>query len=255
MRLSSFLLALLFCAPPSVFAHARSTSYSTWEIHENRARVTVRVPLIELQRLGFSLSFSSSHIQPVDGDTERRIAAYLTRHIQLLADAQPCEPILPSIRIIPSSDNARFTQTWELVCRSSRRPRLRTDAFFAAAPAHLHFARVRIGAGAGVEKIFSAHDREWLLSGSDAAEETASRFLDYLWLGVTHMLGGVDHLVFLLALLLVTESMITVARVVTGFTVAHSVTLALSVFNVVRPSPLRRLLVSRLGLWHSKISL
>lgn len=233
---SVFLLLLLF--PPSVLAHARSTSYSTWEIHGNRAQVTVYVPAIELQRLGSSPALPSADVQQRDGKAEWRIATYLTRHIQLFANHQPCTPVLPSVRILPSSDNGRFTQTWELACPPSQRFRLRADAFFAAAPAHLHFARVRVGASPGIEKIFSVYDREWFLFSSEAAAgESSSRFLDYLRLGVTHILSGADHLVFLLALLLVTESMISVAQVVTGFTVAHSVTLALSVFNLVRPLP------------------
>src|SRR5262249_28050291 len=48
-------------------------------------------------------------------------------------------------------------------------------------------------------------------------------------------LGGADHLAFLLALLLLGGSLGQLARVVTGFTLAHSLTLALAVLGVVRP--------------------
>jgi hypothetical protein len=45
------LLVLLFCLTPQpVFAHTKSTSYSTWEIDQNQVRITIRVPLIEVQR-------------------------------------------------------------------------------------------------------------------------------------------------------------------------------------------------------------
>src|SRR4030095_14058356 len=67
-----FLLFSLF--PASVLAHARSTSYSVWEIEENQVQVTVRVPVIELQR---SLAFpaaSLSNLQSLDGETERALA-------------------------------------------------------------------------------------------------------------------------------------------------------------------------------------
>ncbi|MEQ1572343.1 MAG: HupE/UreJ family protein, partial [Myxococcota bacterium] len=52
--------------------------------------------------------------------------------------------------------------------------------------------------------------------------------LGYLKLGVEHILTGWDHLVFLAGLLLVTRSLRAIAAVVTGFTVAHSITLTLA---------------------------
>ena len=54
--------------------------------------------------------------------------------------------------------------------------------------------------------------------------------------GVHHILIGPDHLLFLVGLLLLGGSVRRVLLVITGFTVAHSITLALSVLNVVTPS-------------------
>ena len=48
-------------------------------------------------------------------------------------------------------------------------------------------------------------------------------------------LPGYDHLAFLLALLLLQTSLLEVAEVVTGFTVAHSITLGLATLGYVRP--------------------
>jgi hydrogenase/urease accessory protein HupE len=52
-------------------------------------------------------------------------------------------------------------------------------------------------------------------------------------LGVRHILGGYDHLLFLAALLLGVERLSHVVKTVTAFTVAHSVTLALAVLGFV----------------------
>jgi hydrogenase/urease accessory protein HupE len=48
----------------------------------------------------------------------------------------------------------------------------------------------------------------------------------YLRLGVEHILLGVDHLLFVLALLVITQGMWRLIETVTAFTVAHSITLA-----------------------------
>jgi len=50
----------------------------------------------------------------------------------------------------------------------------------------------------------------------------------YFLLGVEHILLGVDHLLFVLALLLLVRNVWMLVKVVTAFTVAHSITLALA---------------------------
>ena len=58
-------------------------------------------------------------------------------------------------------------------------------------------------------------------------------FRGYARLGVEHILTGIDHLLFLLGLLVACRRFRTVAAIVTCFTVAHSVTLALAALDVV----------------------
>lgn len=57
---------------------------------------------------------------------------------------------------------------------------------------------------------------------------------DYLRLGVEHILEGYDHLLFLVCLLLIAGTGRRVLITITGFTIAHSITLALSALGVVR---------------------
>jgi hypothetical protein len=58
-------------------------------------------------------------------------------------------------------------------------------------------------------------------------------FRGYARLGVEHILTGTDHLLFLLGLLVVCRRFRTVAMIVTCFTAAHSLTLALAALDVV----------------------
>ena len=53
--------------------------------------------------------------------------------------------------------------------------------------------------------------------------------------GVHHILIGPDHLLFLVGLLLLGGSVRRLLTVITGFTVAHSITLVLAVLNIVTP--------------------
>ena len=67
----------------------------------------------------------------------------------------------------------------------------------------------------------------------------------FVWLGVEHIFTGYDHLAFLVGLLVATASFRSLVTIVTSFTVAHSVTLALATFDaVVMPTRLTESLIA-----------
>lgn len=63
---------------------------------------------------------------------------------------------------------------------------------------------------------------------------SAPDWREMLMLGLEHILGGTDHLLFLLVLLVAVERWTGMLGIVTAFTMAHSVTLGLAAFGVVR---------------------
>ena len=92
------------------------------------------------------------------------------------------------------------------------------------------------------------------LSATVATADAPSGFLGFLRTGIAHISGGFDHLLFLLTLLLpsvlrrqhetntgrwvaqdqVKRALIAVIWIVTAFTIAHSITLALASFGLIR---------------------
>ena len=71
-----------------------------------------------------------------------------------------------------------------------------------------------------------------------AAPSTAQVAGSYLVLGVEHILGGIDHLMFVLALLLIVKGSMRILATITAFTVAHSVTLGAATLGWVHvPGP------------------
>ena len=56
----------------------------------------------------------------------------------------------------------------------------------------------------------------------------------YFRLGIEHILLGVDHLLFVLGLLLLVDRRWMLVKTITAFTIAHSITLALSTFAIIR---------------------
>lgn len=60
---------------------------------------------------------------------------------------------------------------------------------------------------------------------------------NYWRLGTVHILEGVDHLLFVFALLLIVSGLMPLLKAVTAFTIAHSITLALATLGIVHVPP------------------
>jgi len=64
--------------------------------------------------------------------------------------------------------------------------------------------------------------------------EAAHSFANFLSLGVKHILTGYDHLLFLFGLLLVARGFLSSLGIITSFTIAHSITLAVATLQLVQ---------------------
>jgi len=239
---SGLVLALLVALP--VAAHTRSSSTSRFEIDPGgpdrfaSARIQVRAPLSELEAaLQDPAARAAGTAARLDA---AEIDAYLAARFQLLVDGRACAPRGPA-SALASADPGHVARRWSVACPATGALTLRADGFFESAPAHLHLARVRVGDEPPREHVVVLANRRLPIPVGDAAagapEAPGSGFLDFVRLGVEHIFGGVDHLVFLAGLLLVARSLREIGWVVTGFTVAHSVTLALGVLGMLRPDP------------------
>jgi len=91
---------------------------------------------------------------------------------------------------------------------------------------------VRIVATDGTQKTLLVHPSQpWLVVAASPSRTDVAT--SYLRLGIEHILGGVDHLLFVLAILLLVKGWRRVLATVTAFTVAHSLTLAAAVLGFV----------------------
>lgn len=81
----------------------------------------------------------------------------------------------------------------------------------------------------------TAHDARGEATGERSASDTTA--FEFIKLGVEHIWIGFDHLLFLFALLLVCRSFRSIVAIVSCFTVAHSLTLALATFELVNLPP------------------
>ncbi len=93
-------------------------------------------------------------------------------------------------------------------------------------------------------------------SVGNAATSIPLGFREFFELGVEHIWTGYDHLLFLIALLLPGGTFARLVTIVTAFTIAHSATLGLAAFDLVRlpPAPVE-IAIALTIIWAASLSL
>jgi hypothetical protein len=82
----------------------------------------------------------------------------------------------------------------------------------------------------GAERVFDLHGDPGIVKLDPRWYQAALRFVEE---GFFHILGGIDHLLFLFCLVIPFRRVLSLVAIVTSFTVAHSITLIGSAFGVV----------------------
>jgi hypothetical protein len=177
------------------------------------------------------------------------LRGYLAARVALTADGAACAIAVAEAPLARSADQVgvRFTAT----CPGQpRRFGLACDLIFDRDPRHRVYYAVEDARGehAGLLRA----DRRAV--AIDVRQSRASTdFVEFVREGIAHIWTGADHLLFLLALLLpapllraravwsprpgLAATAREVVKVVTAFTLAHSLTLALAFFGVLLPNP------------------
>ena len=103
-------------------------------------------------------------------------------------------------------------------------------------PSHTNFAQIQNGdTGEFVERLINDEHQDIEVTGGAGNHLKSARFFEFIRMGTMHIFTGVDHMSFLLGLVLISRRLRDLVFVVTGFTIGHSLTLALAVTGVLRP--------------------
>ena len=118
---------------------------------------------------------------------------------------------------------------WQLQGRTGKQLSVQSTLLALLAEGHQQYLTVRwLNGQVLAEKLLSRQQAEYQLAidPEALAQPSASSFADFFKLGIEHILTGYDHLLFLLALLAVTHRFWPALKIITFFTIAHSITLA-----------------------------
>lgn len=216
-------LAFVLLAPAAL-AHTKSETHSVWAIAANRVHMEFSMPLVESARLA-----RNGEEQPPN----EVVLDYLKGHLGATSAGKACA--IGSSRAMAATTQFRRFE-FDFACARNDDIALQSSAFFDLVPSHVTFAQIRTADGQFVEQLFTSDRREVKAAAGDAEMRDAG-FLDYIRLGMEHIFTGPDHMAFMLGLVLISRRLRDLIFVVTGFTLGHSVTLALAVTGALRPHP------------------
>jgi hypothetical protein len=172
-----------------------------------------------------------------------RLVALLKRRLRVRFDGEPddFEVSLPG-RGEPPPEGLPPTALGLVARLSGEVPEDAREVTFFASRAFppVRLTVTRPGEGPGPVEVLTPGAQSWPvpLAGPRVAPGRFETFRRFLTLGVSHILPfGLDHVLFVLGLALLSPRLAPLLAQVTAFTVAHTLTLALSSYGVVRLSP------------------
>jgi hypothetical protein len=223
-RLLAWALAAAALGVSNAGAHTRSQSHSVWEIKGADVDLVMTIPVVEADRL--------SAFQGAPSDD--RLKAYLSERVYPLAGGERCALVPPVETLSAAAGYRKYDFTFR--CAAPNNLQIHSAAFFDLIASHTNFAQVQNAAtGEFIEQLITTEHRWVDVTGGEGSRLKSARFGEFIRLGVLHIFTGVDHMSFLLGLVLISRRLRDLVFVVTGFTIGHSLTLALAVTGVLRP--------------------
>jgi len=212
-----------FSLPAS--AHTRSETHSAWLIKGNTVHLQFTVPDLESKR-----------ITP-DGDmpSVEQLGAYVAEHVGASAGDQACKMTEGPRPVAALVGYRRYEFAFE--CPGEDDIKVTSSAWFDLVESHTNFAQIQTGQGAFIEHLITKDQQTLEVSANALNPLQNAGFLDFLKMGMMHIFTGVDHMSFMLGLVLISRRVRDLLFVVTGFTIGHSLTLALAVTGILRPHP------------------
>jgi len=237
-------LALLLLAA-SAHAHKASDAYLSLTVDEAHIEGSWDIALRDLElAVGIDANADGAITWGELRGQRAAVDAYALSHLRVSAGDSPCDARVASHRVDRHTDGAYAVLSLDIACASAHAIALDYDLLFALDPQHRGLLRVT-RAGATTSAVLSPAAPRFALSAPMSAWRT---FVDFAREGAWHIWIGIDHLLFLLCLLLPAvvrreegrwravessrSATLDVLLVVTAFAISHSIALALAALDV-----------------------
>ena len=219
-------LVLLLAAAP-VAAHTVGKGLATITVNGQTVQYNL---LLALTAAAPQTSNAMQLAQPGPTADYSPLLQAVQERIRVASDGRPCQAATGSITP-PTQQGGSVALQLQFVCGDVPRELTIRDDLFDVLGAGYHTIANIQWSGGSEQFVFLPNAREARVTV--AAGVTTRGIGSFFLLGIEHILTGYDHLLFLLALILRGGNIWSLLKIITAFTVAHSITLALAALNIV----------------------
>ncbi|MGH7493434.1 MAG: DUF6702 family protein [bacterium] len=227
------LVPLIFIAAPLV-AHQMNTSYTTITVTDRQIEIMFTFDLNDLEN-NFALDANG------DGQTARDemmrampdMYQYFAGHFTLALGYTPVELEQQEGRFTQDDFGNIFINFFfkRTLSESATEIGFSVDFFDKFGGKHNNLAKMVHGENVQQAIFTIDQPRERFVIGGEMS--LFAQLREFTYLGIEHIFLGYDHIMFLLGLIIIGGRLIDLVKIVTSFTIAHSITLILAALQVV----------------------
>ena len=242
-RLAPFVLAAV-CAGWGCLAaspaHAHNVPRSQVELRTGASGADAT---ITFSVIGFSLDYPAvqlggQELEKAAADNRGVMADAVAARFALLADGQALSPDpvkSAEIDFLPDRKVIQFHRHYQWA-NLPKRLDVQAGRLFPVDPNHTVFVSVYDASGNLVRESVLNRTTPTLDYEVGSGQSTFSVIKQFIREGIHHIFIGPDHILFIVGLLLLGGGLKRLLKIVTAFTVAHSITLVLATLNILNPS-------------------
>jgi hypothetical protein len=247
--LKGIVLLVMLSAAVGAEAHVASNSFLSLRVEGARVDGALELAVRDAE---IAVGLDSDHDGKVTwGEVRAAQAAlvlYLRQHLKLSAPEGRCELRFAGVQINERVDGNYLWQPFTATCPAAlQQLTIGYQLLDQEDPSHRGLLTLRAQGSAQTAVLGGARS----LQSFDLRHPSVwYAFSEYLQAGIWHIWSGIDHLLFLLSLLLpavllrrdrrwqavpqAAPALLNIVKIVTAFTLAHSITLSLAAFDVIR---------------------
>ena len=228
--IANTVIILFFLLSP-LNAHYFSESFSKWNVVDNKVEANFSLLTLESTRIFQVENYQKIMFEENLSETDV-FKIYLSQHLKVTSEGKNCS-LVDEIKELNSQEGS-LNLSLKFECPSNKEIKIINNALFNLVQSHIHIARIYIDNNLYTEKALFFNDQSIDLNEEKENNSFSNSFYKFFSLGLDHILSGYDHLLFILGLLLLVTNLKRLLLVITGFTIGHSLTLSLSVINIIQ---------------------
>ena len=228
--IANTVIILFFLLSP-LNAHYFSESFSKWNVVDNKVEANFSLLTLESTRIFQVENYQKIMFEENLSETDV-FKIYLSQHLKVTSEGKNCS-LVDEIKELNSQEGS-LNLSLNFKCPSNKEIKIINNALFNLVQSHIHIARIYIDNNLYTEKALFFNDQSIDLNEEKENNSFSNSFYKFFSLGLDHILSGYDHLLFILGLLLLVTNLKRLLLVITGFTIGHSLTLSLSVINIIQ---------------------